>query len=33
VTLSADDLGRIEEVAPKGFTAGDRYPNMSSVNR
>ncbi len=33
VTLSADDLARIESVAPKGFTAGDRYPNMSSVNR
>jgi aryl-alcohol dehydrogenase-like predicted oxidoreductase len=33
VTLSADDLARIEQVAPKGFSAGDRYPNMSSVNR
>jgi aryl-alcohol dehydrogenase-like predicted oxidoreductase len=33
VTLSADDLARIEAVAPKGFSAGDRYPDMSSVNR
>jgi aryl-alcohol dehydrogenase-like predicted oxidoreductase len=33
VTLTADDLARIESVAPKGFSSGDRYPNMSSVNR
>jgi aryl-alcohol dehydrogenase-like predicted oxidoreductase len=33
VTLSADDLARIEAVAPKGFSSGDRYPDMSSVNR
>jgi aryl-alcohol dehydrogenase-like predicted oxidoreductase len=33
VTLSPDDLLRIEQVAPKGFSAGDRYPDMSSVNR
>jgi aryl-alcohol dehydrogenase-like predicted oxidoreductase len=26
VDLSADDLRRIEEVAPKGVAAGDRYP-------
>jgi aryl-alcohol dehydrogenase-like predicted oxidoreductase len=26
VTLSVDDLRRIEEVAPKGAAAGDRYP-------
>ena len=26
VTLSADDLRRIEEVAPKGAAAGSRYP-------
>jgi aryl-alcohol dehydrogenase-like predicted oxidoreductase len=33
VTLSADDLRRIDEVAPRGSIVGDRYPNMSSVNR
>ena len=33
VSLSSDDLQRIEQVAPKGFSAGDRYPDMSSVNR
>jgi aryl-alcohol dehydrogenase-like predicted oxidoreductase len=33
VTLSAEDLRRIDEVAPKGGTAGDRYPNMSTINR
>jgi aryl-alcohol dehydrogenase-like predicted oxidoreductase len=26
VTLSADDLARIDAAAPKGVTAGDRYP-------
>ena len=33
VRLTAEDLRRIEEVAPKGITAGDRYPDMSTVNR
>ncbi|HSP38231.1 MAG TPA: aldo/keto reductase [Frankiaceae bacterium] len=33
VTLTPDDLLRIEAVAPKGFSAGDRYPDMSGVNR
>ena len=33
VSLSEEDLRRIDEVAPKGGTAGDRYPNMSTVNR
>jgi aryl-alcohol dehydrogenase-like predicted oxidoreductase len=33
VQLSDDDLRRIDEVAPKGIAAGDRYPNMSFVNR
>jgi aryl-alcohol dehydrogenase-like predicted oxidoreductase len=33
VSLTEDDLRRIDEVAPKGGTAGDRYPNMSSINR
>jgi aryl-alcohol dehydrogenase-like predicted oxidoreductase len=33
IELSADDLRRIAEAAPAGVTAGDRYPDMSSVNR
>jgi aryl-alcohol dehydrogenase-like predicted oxidoreductase len=35
ITLTAADLQQIEEVAPKGAAAGDRYPTqtMSSVNR
>jgi aryl-alcohol dehydrogenase-like predicted oxidoreductase len=33
VRLSEDELRRIDEVAPKGITAGDRYPDMSTVNR
>ncbi|HYO78114.1 MAG TPA: aldo/keto reductase [Thermoanaerobaculia bacterium] len=33
VQLSADELQRIEEAAPKGIAAGDRYPDMSTVNR
>ena len=33
LTLSADDLVRLEEAFPKGATAGDRYANMSTVNR
>jgi aryl-alcohol dehydrogenase-like predicted oxidoreductase len=31
ITLKADDLRRIEEVAPKGAFSGDRYPNMAYV--
>ena len=33
IELTADDLRRLDEAAPKGITAGDRYPNMSTVNR
>jgi aryl-alcohol dehydrogenase-like predicted oxidoreductase len=33
VTLSSDELARIDEAAPAGGAAGDRYPDMSSVNR
>jgi aryl-alcohol dehydrogenase-like predicted oxidoreductase len=33
IELSEDDLARLDEAAPAGITAGDRYPNMSSVNR
>ena len=34
ITLTTDDLRRIEEVAPKGSAAGDRYPaqSMTTVN-
>jgi aryl-alcohol dehydrogenase-like predicted oxidoreductase len=31
VTLSADDLRQIDEVAPKGAALGDRYADMSVV--
>jgi len=31
--LSAEEMKRIDEVAPKGVTAGERYPDMSTVNR
>jgi aryl-alcohol dehydrogenase-like predicted oxidoreductase len=33
IDLTDDDLRRLEEVAPRGQTAGDRYPDMSTVNR
>ena len=35
ITLSQDDLRRIDEVAPKGVAAGTRYPEamMGAVNR
>ena len=33
VELTPDELARIEAVAPQGFAVGDRYPDMSSVNR
>jgi aryl-alcohol dehydrogenase-like predicted oxidoreductase len=33
VDLTADDLAGIEEAFPKGATSGDRYPDMSTVNR
>ncbi|MDE2481249.1 MAG: aldo/keto reductase [bacterium] len=33
IELSAGDLGRLDEAAPKGVTAGTRYPDMSTVNR
>jgi aryl-alcohol dehydrogenase-like predicted oxidoreductase len=31
--LDPADLRSLDEAAPKGITAGDRYPNMSTVNR
>jgi aryl-alcohol dehydrogenase-like predicted oxidoreductase len=33
VTLTDEELDRIDEIAPEGVAAGDRYPDMSSVNR
>jgi aryl-alcohol dehydrogenase-like predicted oxidoreductase len=33
IELSEDDLRRLDEAAPPGETAGDRYPDMSSVER
>ena len=33
ITLTPEDLKQIEAAAPQGVTAGDRYPNMSQVNR
>jgi aryl-alcohol dehydrogenase-like predicted oxidoreductase len=32
IQLSKSDLARIEEVAPKGFAAGGRHRDMSTVN-
>ena len=31
VTLTAEDLRRIEETAPKGAFAGERYANMAPI--
>jgi aryl-alcohol dehydrogenase-like predicted oxidoreductase len=31
VTLTEEDLERIEEVTPKGAASGDRYPDMSKL--
>jgi aryl-alcohol dehydrogenase-like predicted oxidoreductase len=33
VHLSEEELRRIDEVAPIGVAAGERYPDMSAVNR
>ena len=33
IQLTDEDLTRIDEVAPKDVAAGDRYPDMSTVNR
>ena len=32
IELTEDDLHRLDEAAPPGGTAGDRYPDMSTVN-
>ena len=31
--MTDDDLARIEAAFPKGATAGDRYPDMSTIDR
>lgn len=33
IILTPEELNRLESVAPKGIAAGDRYPDMSTVNR
>ncbi|HVX48127.1 MAG TPA: aldo/keto reductase [Candidatus Saccharimonadales bacterium] len=33
IELSDEDLRRLDEAIPRGATAGDRYPDMSTVNR
>ena len=33
IELTEDDLERLEEAFPKGATSGDRYSDMSTVNR
>ena|ERR1051326_718555 len=32
IELTPAELARIDEAAPRGFAAGDRYPDMSRVN-
>jgi aryl-alcohol dehydrogenase-like predicted oxidoreductase len=32
IRLSAEDLARLDEAAPRGVTAGDRYTDMSTVD-
>ena len=33
IELTDDDLRRLDEAFPHGVAAGDRYPDMSTVNR
>ncbi len=33
INLTDEDLARIDEASPSGSAAGDRYPDMSAVNR
>ena len=33
ITLTDEELRRIDEAAPKGAASGERYPDMSTVNR
>lgn len=32
IRLTAEEVRRLHAIAPKGVTAGDRYPDMSTVN-
>ena len=33
VTLTDDDLAALEQAVPRGAAAGDRYGDMSSIDR
>ena len=33
ITLTADDIAKLEAAVPRGMTKGDRYPDMSTVDR
>jgi aryl-alcohol dehydrogenase-like predicted oxidoreductase len=33
ITLTSEELNRLEAAAPKNVAAGERYPDMSTVNR
>ena len=33
ISLSADELARLDEIAPKDVAAGDRYPSMATIDR
>ena len=33
IELTADDLARLDEAAPVGAASGERYPDMSSIDR
>jgi aryl-alcohol dehydrogenase-like predicted oxidoreductase len=33
IVLTAEDLKRLDEAAPKGGIKGDRYADMSTVNK
>ena len=33
IQLSAEDLARLNEIAPKDVAAGDRYPSMATIDR
>jgi aryl-alcohol dehydrogenase-like predicted oxidoreductase len=33
IELTAEELQRLDEAAPRGMTAGTRYPDMSTVNK
>jgi aryl-alcohol dehydrogenase-like predicted oxidoreductase len=33
VELSEEQLGRLEQAFPRGAAAGERYPDMSTIDR